>query len=401
MLVAVLALPLAALTVAAFFAFSGDGRSGGLTLAEGSSGGSFHPIAGNFEPDDTELESCGSDSGCLEQGFGNLAYDRGPDAALALFDERMKTNADVEANCHRIAHTIGSAALARFRGNVAKTFSEGSASCASGYYHGILERAFVGVASEARMATVARSLCTGAGIRRRGYLDYQCRHGLGHGFMIQTGYDLPLALSLCARLETRWDEVSCTGGAFMENLNTSLGYRSRWLDDEDPVDPCNRVELRHRRSCYLRSTTRILQLNGLDWALAAKTCASIESRWVSYCFRSYGRDVAGDTRYAPAKVLSLCRLARAHRGEGDCLYGAARSIADSFEGGGRAAALCARASRAHRDACFSGLGLVVGLLNATDAQRRNACAELTRAHADACAEAAIAEVDPSGRANWG
>ena len=183
-----------------------------LPVARGVVDGAFHPIAGKFRPDGTELRDChGRDVRCFEQAFGNLAYKHGPRPALAVFDERQATNHTVSGDCHRIAHMIGSASLAYFRGNVAQAYSHGSATCASGYFHGILERAFATVHSQRGLIRAARTLCRGAGVRRRGFLDYQCTHGLGHGLMIQTGYDLPTALAVCARLQTRWDEVSCTG----------------------------------------------------------------------------------------------------------------------------------------------------------------------------------------------
>jgi hypothetical protein len=401
-LLVALAVPLVAVPALAYLAVSGNGSGARPPLAQGASGGSFHPVAGNFVPDATELESCNGAYGCLEQAFGNIAYNEGPKRALALFEGRIETDPAVERDCHRIVHAIGSAVFARFDGDVARTFAAGSATCASGYYHGILERAFVGISSEAALGSKARSMCLGQGIRRRGFLDYQCRHGLGHGLMIQTGYDLPTALALCGRLGTRWDEVTCTGGVFMENGNTSFGFRSRWLDDEVPLYPCGSVAVRHRRSCYLRASTRVLSLNGNDFELAAGTCESAGRRWARFCFRGLGRDAVVESRYRNlAKTHALCRVAGAYLGE--CLYGAARTFGDgeSFEGLSRAAAFCARASRAVGDDCAGGLGVVVGLLYPTNADRRIACARLLLEYARACVRSAIAEVHPGGNETWG
>lgn len=396
-----LAVPLIVVSVLAYFVLS-EGQSSGPALAQGISGGSFHPVAGNFEPDTTDLEGCDGRYSCLEQAFGNIAFRDGPKPALALFERRVAIDADIERDCHRIVHTIGSAAFALYEGNIAKTFAEGSSTCASGYYHGILERAFAGISTKAQLAEKARSLCVGAGIRRRGFLDYQCRHGLGHGFMIQTGYDLPAALSLCSHLGTGWDEVTCTGGAFMENGSTRFGFRSRWLDDADPLYPCTVIHPRYRRSCYVRATTRVLWLNSNDFAKTAATCASVDVTWAAYCYRGYGRDAVVEARYESVeKVLALCRLAGT--GQRECLYGAARTFADGagLDGAKRAAALCARAHRADRTDCVAGLGIVLGLLYPTNATRRAACARVASRDAVACTKAAIAEVDPSGRAAWG
>jgi hypothetical protein len=369
-----------------------------LKVARGVTDGSFHPIAGRFRPDGTKLEDCDGDQRCLEQAFGNLAYKAGPKPAMALFNERRAVDKAIAADCHRIAHTIGSATLARFEGNVAQAYAHGSAGCASGYYHGILERAFAKVRSERGLVRVARSLCRGAGVRRRGFLDYQCTHGLGHGLMIQTGYDLPIALSICRRLQTRWDEISCSGGVFMENGSTVYGLRSQWLKDDDPLYPCKVIGLRNRSSCYLRVTTQILRTNHFDWRKTADTCHALELRWRLYCFRSYGRDTANYTGGKTESILSTCRLA--HAAEGQCLYGAARTLADRDANVRRAVAFCRRAARA-RGSCFAGLGVVVGLFQPTDAERERACRRLTRAYVNDCAGAAKAEVAPDGRGAWG
>jgi hypothetical protein len=370
-----------------------------LRVARGVTDGSFHPIAGNFVPDNTKLEDCDADPRCLEQGFGNLAYTEGPKPALALFDRRRAVDKTVASDCHRIAHMIGSAALAHFHGNVARTYSHGSASCTSGYYHGILERAFVRVHSTPGLIRTARSLCRGADIRRRGFLDYQCAHGLGHGLMIQTGYDLPTALSVCRGLETRWDEISCAGGVFMENGSTVYGLRSQWLRDDDPLFPCKQIKLRNRASCYLRVTTQILRTNHFDWPETANRCAALPQKWRRYCFRSYGRDA---THYPGGKIASILRLCHLTRTwEGQCLYGAARTIADRDANPAHGAVLCRSAAHLQQGFCFAGVGVVIGLLKPADAERVKACRGLTQKYVQQCARAATSEVAPSGRGAWG
>jgi hypothetical protein len=232
-----------------------------------------------------------------------------------------------------------------------------------------------------------------------GFLDYQCTHGLGHGLMIQTGYDLPLALSVCRALQTRWDEVSCTGGAFMENGSSVYGLRSQWLKADDPLYPCGVIKLRNRASCYLRVTTQILNVNHYSWPKTAEMCQSLESKWRPYCFRSYGRDVVN---YAGGKADSILRVcAFAHAAEGQCLYGAARTLADRDAKTDNAAAFCRRASHSLQRPCFAGVGVVVGLLEPTRAARLKACESLTRTAAGACVTAAQAEVARNGRGAWG
>lgn len=352
-----------------------------------SSDNSPHPVAGNFKPDGTQLSDCRGNRQCYEQAFGNVAYQRGPKAALAVFVQRMGTDATVESGCHRIAHMIGSASLAHYRGNVPKAFAEGSSACWSGYYHGILEHAFARADTTRKLAGIARTVCSGNSIRRTTYLAYQCVHGLGHGLMLQTGYNLPLSLSICDRLGTRWDRTSCTGGVFMENVsaatNSGFGFKSPWLRKNDLVYPCDAVKSRHKLYCYLMVTSRILPANHYDWAATARICARVERGWSATCFQSYGRDADGFTRQNPRRVLSLCRLAGA--GQEECIYGAARDMTSNYSNGRRASTLCTLAPAEHRARCFQGIGTILGGLRVTSEDRVAACREVTRTYLAACA----------------
>ena len=97
-------------------------------------------VAAQFVPDSTTLGDCTSGFRCYEQAFANVSYRRGPDRALALLEQRAATPGPIESNCHRITHAIGAGALAHFQGDPGKALARGSVFCASGYYHGILER---------------------------------------------------------------------------------------------------------------------------------------------------------------------------------------------------------------------------------------------------------------------
>ena len=330
-----------------------------------------HPVAGQFRPDGTKLADC-SEQACFEQAFGNVAFRRGPRAAISAFERRIS---EVEAGCHRIAHTIGAASLARFRGNVARTFAAGTSSCWSGYYHGVLERALLAVRSHTRgaLANVARGLCDDSQVRAVPWLAHQCLHGLGHGLMLSTGYDLRLSLDVCRRLSREWDAEACKGGAFMENVNPMSGGQSRWLRDDDPLYPCSAVETADRYECYKRATTRILAVIGFDWERVAKVCASLGEKWAPACFTSYGRDVSAQNGRSPAEITRLCTLVRPYGAERRCIAAAAMDITSNYARGAPAAVLCRSLLPSLRGGCFHALGFVMGRFRATPAEREADC----------------------------
>ena len=289
-------------------------------------------VAAGFKPDDTKIEDCQTtDFHCYEQAFANISYKDSPKTALDLFDKDIKTPGPIERDCHRIAHAIGAGALSHFHGNVGQAFVAGRPSCTSGYYHGILERAFLGV-DQSKLGSSARKFCASPEVRKSEFIAYQCVHGLGHGLMIYTGYDMPLSLHTCDKLASGWDATGCTGGVFMENYQSSYGIVSRWLKAKDLIYPCNSVAEKYKFYCYDLVTARILPKVNYNWKKAAAWCRKSEKNWVKVCFQSMGRDASGFTRLDPPAIIKICGNAKDMAGrvhlrgrEGHGLYGRERA----------------------------------------------------------------------------
>jgi hypothetical protein len=356
-------------------------------VAESTGGGlEGQPVAGKFEPDDKKLEDCKGDFSCFEQAYGNLAFYDGPEVALERFEQAISKAGAVEGNCHRIAHSIGAASLARFKGKVGPAFAAGTAACWSGYYHGVVERALVNV-EDAELPAATRKMCSDPDLRNGPtFTLYQCVHGLGHGLMIYTRYDLPRSLKTCDALEGSWDQTSCTGGVFMENLSSSYGVKSKWLRDDDLIYPCNTVAERHKVYCYLMVTSRILPTVGYDFAKAAKLCGKSERAWIPTCFQSLGRDASGHSRQNPEQILRYCKTAADMLS--DCIYGAARDMSSNYAGGKEASVLCTKAPERVRSRCFEGIGTILGGLQETVEARRAACAKITTRYRAVCSRGA-------------
>jgi len=322
----------------------------------------YHPVAGDFEPNDNTVEECVQDDPdyytCLEQGYGNLAFKTGGKPTMKRFAADIAASEAVERGCHRIAHTIGSATLTRHEDDVGQAFADGDSTCWSGFYHGILERALKGATEEAVLVARLRDLCAGVLDGPDRFIAYQCVHGLGHGLMIRSGLDLPYSLEMCTRLETDWEQISCDGGVFMENFNTSYGVKSRFLKDDDPIYPCTSVKERHKLYCYLQITDNILALNGYDFPAASVTCLDSEPDWISTCFQSYGRSSSGSARNDLDLLIRYCGMVIPDW-RGECIYGAVRDIVSNDASGDRALAYCNAVSPVYAGRCFYGLGTII------------------------------------------
>lgn len=346
-----------------------------------------------FEPDSTRLEDCErGDAECYRQAFANLSFRAGPDQALARFERAIASDSAIEEACHPVAHWIGHGALVRYDGNIGRTLVDGSPVCGSGYYHGVLEWKLADVAED-EVAEVARSVCAEPSIEAEAFVYYQCVHGLGHGVMLYSGYDLPGALEVCHGLDSEFDQTSCTGGVFMENQSSSYGVESEWLDDEDLIYPCNEVDEADKLYCYLLVSSRILAAVGGDWAETAEWCRRSEERWVPVCFQSYGRDAAGQTRHSPPEIERLCAYAGEQASE--CVFGAVREILNNEPDDRRAGQLCERLGGPARNKCVEGIGSMVGVRFAERRDRAEACLRLApSADVPACLSAAETAIRP-------
>jgi hypothetical protein len=336
-----------------------------------------------FHPNHVKLSDCRADYACYKQAFGNIAYYEGPQAALARLASYMRTNPEVNSGCHQIAHEIGHAGYVRYHDNAAQALAHGSMTCWSGYYHGVIERAFGGV-PRSKVTAIAGKLCTGKEITRTYFLLYQCVHGLGHGLMIYSLNDLPYSLHVCDQLATQWDQTSCTGGVFMQNFlpGPMQIAPTKWVRKKDLLYPCDAVKTRDKLYCYLMVTSRILPAVHYDFRRAAGWCRKAEKGWVAICFQSFGRDASGFSVQNPRRIVELCRFAGTM--ERECIYGGARDLTSNDAGPARATTMCALAPTAARSYCFYGIGTILGGFANSLAARRARCDALPAAYRRDC-----------------
>ena len=244
----------------------------------------------------------------------------GPAAAVTLLAE----NADrVGTDCHERAHVMGRIAYELFG---ALAFSLSGHECHSGGYHGATEAFF----RDRGTASLHSDIGVVCGDELNPFFRHQCVHGVGHGLMAWTSYELLDALELCDLLEESQDEASCFSGVFMENvvggLSGSMGHFTEYLSD-DPHFPCNILEDNYVVHCYFFQSSRMVQLFGSDFDRLAQSCAGAPQVAHKVCFQSMGRDVGGVTRGNPERAIELCSYADGPDDRLDCLEGA---IQDSF-----------------------------------------------------------------------
>ena len=296
------------------------------------------------------------DLACQLRRYGAIVRASGVDAAFAALKRAYEREGFVRAACHPIVHEIGHAAVARHGARLADVYARGDPFCSAGYFHGATEQIIVDMGAR-RFVAAPDALCADLGGHARHSIYHRnCAHGIGHGFMLVLGGELPAALERCDTLGDSWEQRSCYGGAFMQNV-MSL-ERSKYLRRGDPLYPCSDLADRHRAMCYKKQTGYALYARNGDVGAVFALCARVERAFRGACDEGLGTSVAVHhlkqvfaDRDAQRLTLAACALGRRRADEARCLAGAVRALINYDHDAKRAASLCAAAAPALRAGC--------------------------------------------------
>lgn len=294
-------------------------------------------------------------------------------------------------SCHQAAHDVGHAAYDLYGADV---FQKGDSSCHSGFYHGAMEKLIVDTGVD-DFAPRMHEICNQY---RSRFKRFECLHGIGHGVMAYTGYDLPAALEMCRGLQTWFAKKSCYGGVFMENVIAAMGegaipgHDTPWIS-ADPHYPCNALpnQTDVQESCYLMQTSRMHQIFGGDHFQVAAACRNATPVARDECFQSFGRDAGGRTFRDPVQIRNLCHLTPDTYFD-ECIEGGVNVIIDFWGGNlqGQPHAVCkeitAKRYKAH---CYTVIGSrLPSLYPGNESRRQQICGYSEDRYESVCRAAA-------------
>ncbi|HEY4479761.1 MAG TPA: hypothetical protein VI981_05410 [Candidatus Paceibacterota bacterium] len=278
---------------------------------------------------------------CFGTYYGTMVHTKGVKTAFDDLKARYDTDAYVKSECHQLIHLIGRAAFTKFN-SVPKAFAVGDPVCWSGYYHGVMEglglKDGLGAFSKENVDAICFEI---PGKKTYSFEYYNCVHGLGHGIMAITYNKLFDSLPFCDNLKGSWEQQSCGGGVFMENvIADSRDHKTAYLKPEDPVYPCNAVPEKHKQMCYLMQTSYMLKVNGRDFKKTFEICGTVDANYVDTCYQSLGRDASGQTTSDKDQTRSLCMLGTGERQQSNCVMGAVKDFVSYFHSDTQALEFC-------------------------------------------------------------
>lgn len=297
---------------------------------------------------------------CWEGYYQRVIGAHGSRIALLDLKGRYDQGGYPRLYCHTLLHPIGEAAGHEY-GNVADAYAKGDTFCRSGYYHGVLEGLFGQEGSDALLNHLDTLCAEVEGKERYSYAYFSCVHGIGHGLMAHFAHDLFQSLEGCDRLSGEWEQSSCHGGVFMENvISDTLDEPSKYLKRDDPLYPCNVVDDKYRAQCYLMQTSHMLALFDGDFGKVFGACNSVEAKYQVSCYQSLGRDASGWSYGSIEDVIGYCDASRTAEQRAECFAGAGTDFIQSH-GVEKARELCQRAGEAEKS-CSDAVEYAAGTL---------------------------------------
>lgn len=188
-----------------------------------------------------------------------------------------------------------------------------------------------------------------------------CFHGLGHGVLAYTGYEMESAVDLCKKVGTieygNQEMHQCISGIMMEmvtgvhDVPLWQSMRPKYFKLDDPLYPCTAdfIPDESRYLCLVYITPHLFEAAGgsigtpiaRDFEIAFGFCDRLPEKDFSLrdaCFGGFGKEFVGiakarDIRNVDVmtteqidKIISWCGLTFDQKGEGSCIVHALNSL---------------------------------------------------------------------------
>lgn len=276
------------------------------------------------------------------QAFAVFAKSRGPAKTYDLLKKKFSQN---EPQAHDFAHTIGIVAH-ELQG--LKGLSLCDTAFNYGCHHGFME-SFLSQNGIEQISQIEQA-CQELGIIH----SPSCLHGIGHGVMIDSAYDLNTALSSC-RLLTDFAQSYCFDGVFMERVvGSMLTAENRiTMTPETLQVPCRDIDQFYKNLCWRNQVIAWFVYFKGDTPSIGSQCLQIEPEFRRTCLESLGHNITMTGSQDPNSLTNLCRVLPDNAVSDECLVGVIKEL--MFEGKPPQIAenLCSQISPANRQYCFS------------------------------------------------
>ena len=317
-------------------------------------------------------QQCGNDEYCIVEKLQNLSRKESSEVVLHTAGDLVSGYKKNGIVCHNQGHHIGEFLYGQI-GDLKDAILQVDNACGGSLYHGILESYmrseifFEGLTpSDIEISNVCKDL-DDLNIQVR----TECHHGLGHALAIVYDFDVASAAKRCDEFDSTVEQRFCHEGVFMENTQEIIKYNEGAFDEDDILNPCNRVEDQYVRSCYYHHASYLLKKTGsADEGFAV--CDTIpQDIGVRACYLGMGRQLASGFFDNMDELELVCNLGQ-EQYQTDCFAGSLLSILDDL-GTEKGFETCKEYPQKEKPRCYGIMGKWVYTLYSTEEERKNYC----------------------------
>ena len=343
-----------------------------------------------------------------------LRAQRGTRFAMGTLGRLATIDRAVDQEGHDYSHMIGITAYKESK-DVTGSFKSCTEILQSGCYHGVIQTYLISQKSVG--ATEINTVCkewTSPDADR--WLRFQCVHGMGHGLTMFYDHDLPRALLGCDMLNEEWDQKSCYGGAFMENVVYATDPRMahmvmddaaggdhgadshgggmagmdmggaapaptagkyKMIDKADLFFPCDAMAARYQEDCWAMQPAVMLQLTDGSFEKTFRGCDGAPKEWRTVCYAGTGTEVSGYALRDQQAAIGMC-LKGQPKYQPWCFRGVVKNFIDVTAKADDGMKFCKIVpGRPNQMECYRAVGEEIAVLRNTLEGRRPMCEVIT------------------------
>jgi len=317
------------------------------------------------------LAECGNKVNCAKAFLTSISERENRGSVLATLSDLISSYEKSEVYCHVQAHHLGMF-LYDYIGDLHVALSYVDQRCAGAMYHGVIQRFFMTNFEKADVVDIdIKGICPKNSDNPYSLERWECLHGIGHGLTESYNSDVLSAVQHCEDLEPGWEQISCSKGVFMENVNNYLSGGGNF-DQDDPLFPCNKVNAQFVPACYNYHTGYIMAKNGISISEGFRECDKIvPEEFVKYCYFGLGRKLFAIASEDMNLALMICQLGQP-KYQSYCYTGLVLIILD-VKGTEQGFQYCKLLPEHNKVACYDALGKWIHMLYATDETREVEC----------------------------
>lgn len=315
---------------------------------------------------------------CLDQKAQSILQKNSFSDVLTQI-EQMESEGLV-TNCHDFMQFLARNEYTNNK-NLPELLNQCTAVCFGACYHGAVEgylnapfHDYSGM-DVTQVRKILMNACEPLKNDNRPGLIGQCVHGIGHGIMLFTDWNLNKSLKFCDLLPIVQEQQDCYGGAFMEffPVSSKSDQSSTFLKPSDPHYPCTELDDKYLAQCY---GFMIGQLIFSDKESLFENCETINPKFGPLCYNIIGSNSLALTSELN-QLKNICDKAPAGKPRSLCITGVILSYADRY--GGNPSKLyemfdfCEIVDDEYKNPCYNKIGLTLQAWIGSPQERKNAC----------------------------